>query len=109
MSVEAIEPAQPVKGDLPPKVGLARFIGATGSFWRIVSRGAYIGSGVTVGDNVKIQNYVSIYNGVTVEDDVILGPHMTFGYIAAKHASLKTVDDLQAVLLTASARRPVQH
>ncbi len=42
MSVEAIEPAQPVKGDLPPKVGLARFIGATGSFWRIVSRGALL-------------------------------------------------------------------
>ena len=31
-----------------------------------------------IGDRVKIQNGVSIYHGVTVEDDVFLGPHMTF-------------------------------
>lgn len=42
MSVEAIEPAQPVKDDLPHGAGRARFIGATRSFWRIVSRGAVL-------------------------------------------------------------------
>lgn len=40
MSVEAIEPAQPVKEDLPHAAGRARFVGSTRSFWRIVSRGA---------------------------------------------------------------------
>lgn len=43
-----------------------------------IGKGVYIDSGITIGNNVKIQNYVSVYKGVTVEDDVILGPHMTF-------------------------------
>ena len=38
----------------------------------------YIDVGVEVGNNVKIQNGVSVYRGVKVEDDVFLGPHMTF-------------------------------
>jgi acetyltransferase-like isoleucine patch superfamily enzyme len=43
-----------------------------------IGKGVFIASGVTIGSNVKVQNYVSIYKGVTIEDDVILGPHMTF-------------------------------
>src|SRR5204863_3829524 len=38
----------------------------------------FIAGDVTIGNNVKVQNYVSIYKGVRVEDDVLLGPHMTF-------------------------------
>jgi len=44
----------------------------------IVGKSVYIDHTVVVGDRVKIQNGVSIYHGVTVEDDVFLGPHMTF-------------------------------
>ena len=44
----------------------------------IVSKNVYIDTGVQIGDNVKIQNNVNVYNGVTVEDDVFLGPSMTF-------------------------------
>jgi UDP-2-acetamido-3-amino-2,3-dideoxy-glucuronate N-acetyltransferase len=44
----------------------------------IVGKSAYIDHTVKIGDRVKIQNGVSIYHGVTVEDDVFLGPHMTF-------------------------------
>jgi acetyltransferase-like isoleucine patch superfamily enzyme len=43
-----------------------------------VGKGVFIANGVTIGRNVRVQNYVSIYRGVTIEDDVILGPHMTF-------------------------------
>ncbi|HLC18725.1 MAG TPA: acyltransferase [Thermodesulfobacteriota bacterium] len=43
-----------------------------------IGKGVYIDGGVSIGNNCKIQNYVSVYRGVTVEDDVILGPHMTF-------------------------------
>jgi acetyltransferase-like isoleucine patch superfamily enzyme len=43
-----------------------------------IGKGVFIAPGVTIGRNVKVQNYVSIYKGVTIEDDVILGPHMTF-------------------------------
>jgi acetyltransferase-like isoleucine patch superfamily enzyme len=44
----------------------------------IVGKSVYIDHTVAIGDRVKIQNGVSIYHGVTIEDDVFLGPHMTF-------------------------------
>ena len=44
----------------------------------IISKNAYIDTGVQIGNNVKIQNNVNVYNGVIVEDDVFLGPSMTF-------------------------------
>lgn len=44
----------------------------------ILSKNVYIDTGVTIGNNVKVQNNVNVYNGVTVEDDVFLGPSMTF-------------------------------
>lgn len=44
----------------------------------ILGKNVYIDAGVTVGSGVKIQNNVSVYAGVTVEDDVFLGPSMTF-------------------------------
>ena len=31
-----------------------------------------------IGDRVKVQNNVNVYHGVTIEDDVFLGPSMTF-------------------------------
>ena len=43
-----------------------------------ISKDVYIDFGVSIGNNVKIQNGVSVYHGVTIEDDVFLGPHMTF-------------------------------
>lgn len=44
----------------------------------IISKNVYIDEGVSVGNRVKIQNNVNVYHGVTVEDDVFLGPSMTF-------------------------------
>lgn len=44
----------------------------------IISKNVYIDVGVTIGNGVKIQNNVNVYHGVTVEDDVFLGPSMTF-------------------------------
>ena len=38
----------------------------------------YIDAGVTIGNRVKIQNNVNVYHGVIIEDDVFLGPSMTF-------------------------------
>ena len=43
-----------------------------------ISKDVYIDVDVSVGNNVKIQNGVSVYKGVTVEDDVFLGPNVTF-------------------------------
>lgn len=44
----------------------------------IIGKSSYIDHDVEIGDNVKIQNFVSVYYGVTIEDDVFLGPSMTF-------------------------------
>ena len=44
----------------------------------IISKNVYIDENVYIGSGVKIQNNVNVYHGVTVEDDVFLGPSMTF-------------------------------
>lgn len=44
----------------------------------IISKNVYIDTKVVIGNRVKIQNNVNVYHGVVVEDDVFLGPSMTF-------------------------------
>lgn len=44
----------------------------------IIGKNVYIDEKVLIGNRVKIQNNVNVYHGVTVEDDVFLGPSMTF-------------------------------
>jgi acetyltransferase-like isoleucine patch superfamily enzyme len=43
-----------------------------------VGKSSYIDIDVRIGSDVKIQNFVSLYKGVTVEDEVFLGPSVTF-------------------------------
>ncbi len=44
----------------------------------ILSKNVYIDTEAVIGNRVKIQNNVNVYHGVEVEDDVFLGPSMTF-------------------------------
>lgn len=44
----------------------------------IISKNVYIDAHAVIGNRVKIQNNVNVYDGVVVEDDVFLGPSMTF-------------------------------
>jgi len=44
----------------------------------IISKDTYIDFSVRIGNCVKIQNGVSIYHGVAIEDDVFIGPNVTF-------------------------------
>ena len=44
----------------------------------ILSKNVYIDADVHIGDGVKIQNNVSVYHGVEIEDDVFVGPSVTF-------------------------------
>lgn len=44
----------------------------------VISKNVYIDEHVIIGSRVKVQNNVNIYHGVTIEDDVFLGPSMTF-------------------------------
>ena len=43
-----------------------------------IGKSVYIDVGVEIGNNVKIQNFASIYRGVKIEDDVFIGPSVTF-------------------------------
>lgn len=44
----------------------------------IIGTNVYIDFDVKIGDNVKIQNGVNLYHGVVIEDDVFIGPSVTF-------------------------------
>ncbi len=44
----------------------------------IISKDVYIDKGVCIGARCKIQNSVSVYHGVTIEDDVFVGPNVSF-------------------------------
>jgi UDP-2-acetamido-3-amino-2,3-dideoxy-glucuronate N-acetyltransferase len=44
----------------------------------IISKDVYIDHAVRIGDRCKIQNSVSVYSGVTIEDDVFVGPNVSF-------------------------------
>lgn len=44
----------------------------------IISKDVYIDLDVKVGDGCKIQNGVYVYKGVEIEQDVFLGPNVTF-------------------------------
>ena len=43
-----------------------------------IGQNVVISPDVIIGNNVKIQNNVSVYTGVVCEDDVFLGPNLTF-------------------------------
>lgn len=43
-----------------------------------IGKDVYIDVDVVIGDNVKVQNFATIYRGVVIEDDVFIGPHVTF-------------------------------
>ncbi len=38
----------------------------------------YMGRGVKIGNGVKLENRATVYEGVTIEDNVFVGPHVTF-------------------------------
>ena len=44
----------------------------------IISKDVYVDYAVKIGERCKIQNSVSVYNGVTIEDDVFVGPNVSF-------------------------------
>ena len=43
-----------------------------------IGKSCYIDKDAKIGNNVKIQNFVSVYKGVKIEDDVFIGPSVTF-------------------------------
>ena len=44
----------------------------------VLGHSVYVGKNVKIGNNVKLENRATIYQGVELEDDVFIGPHVTF-------------------------------
>lgn len=43
-----------------------------------LGKSVYVDAGAVVGERCHVQNFVSLYAGVTLEDDVFVGPAVTF-------------------------------
>jgi UDP-2-acetamido-3-amino-2,3-dideoxy-glucuronate N-acetyltransferase len=43
-----------------------------------IGKSSYVDSGAVIGAGCKIQNFVSVYRGVELEDEVFVGPSVTF-------------------------------
>jgi len=44
----------------------------------VLGHSVYIDRGVKIGNRVKLENRANVYQGVKIEDDVFVGPHVTF-------------------------------
>ncbi len=64
-----------------------------------IGQNVFVAPDVVIGDNVKIQNNVSIYTGVTLEDDVFLGPSMTFTNVTNPRSHVPRKDEYRPTLV----------
>lgn len=44
----------------------------------VLGHSVHVGKGVKIGKGVKLENKATIYEGVTIENNVFVGPHVTF-------------------------------
>ena len=44
----------------------------------VLGHSVYVGRGVKIGNRVKLENRATVYQGVKIEDNVFVGPHVTF-------------------------------
>ena len=44
----------------------------------VLGHSVYVGEGVKIGNRVKLENRATVYQGVKIEDNVFVGPHVTF-------------------------------
>jgi acetyltransferase-like isoleucine patch superfamily enzyme len=44
----------------------------------VLGHSVYIDHEVKIGNHVKLENRANVYHGVKIEDDVFVGPHVTF-------------------------------
>lgn len=68
-----------------------------------IGQNVVVSPGVTLGSNVKVQNNVSIYTGVICEDDVFLGPSMTFTNILNPRSAIVRRDQYKKTLVKKGA------
>jgi len=44
----------------------------------VLGHAVYVDKEVKIGNRVKLENRANVYHGVRIEDDVLVGPHVTF-------------------------------
>lgn len=65
----------------------------------IIGQGVSIGPNVKIGNNCKIENFVSIFNGVNIEDDVFIGPSVTFTNVINPRAFISRKSEFKNTIL----------
>jgi len=68
-----------------------------------IAKDVYIDAAVEIGNNVKIQNFVSVYRGVKIEDDVFIGPSVTFTNDLHPRAGIWNVEKITPTLVRKGA------
>ena len=63
----------------------------------------YVGRGVKIGNKVKLENRATVYEGVTIEDNVFVGPHVTFTNDSYPRASNPNWKIMQTLVKKGSA------
>ncbi len=69
----------------------------------VIGQNCMIGAHVKIGDGCKIQNNVSVYYNVTLEDDVFIGPSMTFTNVNNPRAFINRMDETRPTLVKKGA------
>jgi UDP-2-acetamido-3-amino-2,3-dideoxy-glucuronate N-acetyltransferase len=64
-----------------------------------VGHGCFVGRGVVIGARCKLQTNVSLFEGVTVEDDVFLGPQVTFTNVRRPRAFRSRLAEFEETLV----------
>jgi UDP-2-acetamido-3-amino-2,3-dideoxy-glucuronate N-acetyltransferase len=65
----------------------------------VLGQNVFVGNRVTIGNNVKIQNNINVYEGVTVEDDVFLGPSMTFTNVINPRSTVERKEEFKETII----------
>ena len=68
-----------------------------------IGKSVYIDRDVAIGDRVKIQNFVSIYKGVKIEEEVFVGPSVTFINDLCPRASRWSDEDIVSTIVRKGA------
>jgi UDP-2-acetamido-3-amino-2,3-dideoxy-glucuronate N-acetyltransferase len=65
----------------------------------VLGQNVFVGANVVIGHRVKIQNNVSIFEGVTLEDDVFVGPSVTFTNVRTPRAAVSRRDEFESTIV----------
>ncbi len=68
-----------------------------------LGQNVFVGSRVSIGNRVKIQNNINVYEGVIIEDDVFLGPSMTFTNVINPRSGVERKSEFEATIIEQGA------